>query len=124
MTVRTPLQGERELIRQQAIEWNDNWSYTDRKTLESEWDRLGAVRFVVVPSKGYFTCWNAESFRLMEVHPGYLKYNAGFGPEHLDVDQYRCHYLSTFKPHQHGEPEKEYDAPTCPVCTANHPGEC
>lgn len=87
----------RELTRAQALAWNPSWSYTDRQTIEEHLDRLQAVTYYRPASGGYIGCENAAGKRVMSLHPGYITFARGLGPEVLADPNWEGIDLSTIK---------------------------
>jgi hypothetical protein len=87
------------LTREQALNWNQEWSYTDRDFIEQNFNRLDPRTFYVPPSGGYVRCIDVQGTTVMTLHPGYLKFKRELVPAERVEPDWPGVTLSTFRPH-------------------------
>lgn len=107
----------RELSLQQVLEWNPNWSYTDRESILHHINRIGAHTFYVPSCGGYIGCRDVPGVHgpgrnLMTIHPGYLKFSIDQLPED-PPEPWAGLTLSTFLGHESSNPAPEAEQRVC-----------
>lgn len=105
----------RERTRAQAVAWNPEWSYTDRQIIEEHLDRLETVTYYRPDSGGYIGCENAAGKKVMSLHPGYITFARGLGPEVLADPNWEGIDLSTIKHRAGSKKPARREPASCPV---------
>ena len=105
----------RTLTRKQALEWNEEWSYTDREIIEQQLKRLNPRTFYVPPSEGYVGCVDTRGTVVMTLHAGYLEFKPELAPDDRPEPDWPGLELSTFRPRATPTPQPSEGSLVCPV---------
>jgi hypothetical protein len=89
----------REVTREQALAWRENWSWDDRNLVKEHIDRLQARTFDVRPSGGVVRCYDASGRPVMYIGAGYIEFAPGCQAESIPQGAWRGFALSTNRPH-------------------------
>ena len=117
----------REITRQQALDWNENWDPSDLAIITGHLERLAVKSFYVTDSGACVNCKSTEeindrSRNVMFLYPGYLWF-----PEDLIAESDRSNalypgiVLSTFRDRHPSEMTHRIEAQTCPNCFIDLP---
>lgn len=103
------------LTREEVLQWNSAWSYTDREIIEQHLYRLNPQSYYVPPSGGYVGCVDACGRVVMTVYPGFVEFKRDLAPpDRPDLD-YPGLLLSTFRPHASPTAPPDEGQQVCPI---------
>ena len=105
----------RELTRDQALLWRENWSWDDRNLVKENVDRLQAKAFDVRPSGSVVRCRDASGRVVMYIGAGYVEFPPGCEPASIATGSWRGITLSTHRPRNGSGGRPEDTTKYCPV---------
>ena len=105
----------RILTREQALKWTPDWSHTDLRVIQQNFDRLDPRTFYVPPSGGYVGCGDVHGTIVMTLHYGYLTFKRELAPADRPELDWPGLALSTFRPHPSPTPPPNEGERVCPT---------